>query len=160
MPPKSIVWRTDLEGVTWEMLENLYARAPLGNKSAATLAIAFRGSQLHCIAWENGQLIAAGRALADGVDCAFLCDIAVLPEYQGQGLGQAVVQHLLAQAAGHRKIILYAAAGKEGFYQRLGFSPMKTAMAQFADPISAAQAGLIDTVVATQEFHSSVPPSV
>jgi hypothetical protein len=32
---------------------------------------------------------------------------------------------------GHKKIILYAVPGKEPFYKRFGFLPMKTAMAIF-----------------------------
>jgi hypothetical protein len=47
-------------------------------------------------------------------------------------------------AAGHRKIILYAAAGKEGFYHKLGFRRMKTAMAIFHDQDQAVERGVIE----------------
>ncbi|CAD5374038.1 hypothetical protein RA210_U480001 [Rubrivivax sp. A210] len=37
-------------------------------------------------------------------------------------------------SSGHKKIILYSVPGKEGFYKKLGFLRMLTAMAIFRDP--------------------------
>jgi hypothetical protein len=45
---------------------------------------------------------------------------------------------------GHRKIILYANPGKEGFYARLGFRRMRTAMAIFDNEQAAINAGLVE----------------
>jgi ribosomal protein S18 acetylase RimI-like enzyme len=84
-----------------------------------------------CFAYDGGKLVAAGRALADGVDCSYICDIAVIPSHQGTGLGKAVVSHLVELSRGHKKIILYSVPGKEPFYRRFGFLRMKTAMAIF-----------------------------
>lgn len=39
--------------------------------------------------------------------------------------------------------ILYANVGKEGFYRKLGFCPMKTAMAIFSDKRQALEKGWI-----------------
>jgi ribosomal protein S18 acetylase RimI-like enzyme len=84
-----------------------------------------------------------GRALADGADCSYLCDVAVLPSHQGTGLGKAVVQDLVRQSQGHKKIILYSVPGKEGFYKKLGFMRMLTAMALFKDQAAALARGHI-----------------
>ena len=46
-------------------------------------------------------------------------------------LGKQIVQYLIDQSQGHKKIILYANPGKEGFYSKLGFKKMNTAMAIF-----------------------------
>ncbi|MDT4873419.1 hypothetical protein FQZ97_1086620 [compost metagenome] len=75
--------------------------------------------------------MAAGRALADGGDCSYICDVAVLPSHQGTGVGKQVVSELVEMSYGHKKIILYAVPGKEPFYRKLGFMRMKTAMAIF-----------------------------
>lgn len=130
----ALSWQYDLDGVDWEALSALYQAAPLGNKSAAHLQKVFSNSMFHCFAYEAGQLLAAGRALADGGDCAYLCDIAVLPSHQGRGLGKQVVRQLLAATQGHRKVILYAVPGREDFYRQLGFMRMQTAMAIFDNP--------------------------
>ena len=90
-----------------------------------------------------GRLIGAGRVLADGVDCAYLCDIAVLPAHQGSGLGQAIVGWLVERARGHRKILLYAVPGKEPFYRRFGFRRLLTAMAIFPDAEAAVRRGYL-----------------
>ena len=86
---------------------------------------------------------AAGRVLADGVDVAYLCDVALLPSHQGQGLGKQIVGELLDLARGHRKIFLYSVPGKEGFNAGLGFRRMSTAMAIFEDQDAAAARGYL-----------------
>jgi hypothetical protein len=43
----------------------------------------------------------------------------------------------------HRKIILYAAPGKDGFYLKLGFKRMLTAMAIFENQARALEIGLV-----------------
>ena len=51
----------------------------------------------------------------DGVDCSYICDIAVLPSHQGTGLGKQLVGDLVERSRGHRKIILYAVPGREPY---------------------------------------------
>jgi ribosomal protein S18 acetylase RimI-like enzyme len=128
----------------WQALSHLYRIAPLGEKSAADLQLAFSNSRYACFVYDGERLIGAGRGLADGVDCAYLCDVAVHPNHQGEGLGKAIVLRLVAMATGHRKIILYATAGKESFYRKLGFRRMKTAMAIFHDQDQAVERGVIE----------------
>lgn len=136
-------WKFDQEGIDWQELSELYRIAPLGNKSAEHLRTVFSNSRFKCFVVDGGRLIGAGRALADGIDCSYLCDIVIHPECQGRGLGKAVVAKLTEFSAGHRKIILYANPGKEGFYRKLGFRPMLTAMAKFADEEQAISTGVV-----------------
>lgn len=124
-------WKYDTESVDWEALSALYRAAPLGEKPPQLLQTVFGNSMFKCFVYDGARLVAAGRVLADGADCAYVCDIAVLPEQQGTGLGNQVVQHLVDAARGHRKILLYAVPGKEPFYRRFGFLRMRTAMAIF-----------------------------
>ena len=139
----AIVWSDTLEGIDWLELEALYRAAPLGNKQAAGLQNVFTNSRYHCFAREDGRLVGAGRVLADGADCAYLCDIAVLPGHQGTGVGQAIVARLVALSAGHKKIILYSVPGKEPFYRRFGFRRMLTAMAIFENQAQALERGYV-----------------
>ena len=124
-------WVDSLDGIDWEELSRLYEAAPLGHKRPDDLAIAFSNSLFKCFVYEDGRLVAAGRALADGGDCSYICDIAVLPDHQGTGLGKQIVSHLVEQSRGHKKIILYAVPGREPFYRKFGFMRMRTAMAIF-----------------------------
>ena len=138
-----IDWTDDRTGVDWQELEAVYRAAPLGNKNADDLEVVFGNSMFCCFARDNGSLVGAGRVLADGRDCAYLCDVAVLPNYQGTGLGKQIVERLLDKSQGHAKIILYAVAGREPFYAKFGFLRMKTAMAMFRNRQSAIDKGLL-----------------
>lgn len=131
------------DGIDWFELEALYRAAPLGNKSAESLKTVFTNSRYCCFALEQGKLIGAGRALADGADCSYICDVAVLPSHQGTGIGKEIVAKLVALSQGHRKIILYSVPGKEGFYSRFGFQKMLTAMAIFENQQQALEQGYL-----------------
>lgn len=140
----TIQWTDSTEGLDWEELSRLYEAAPLGKKEPAGLKISFGNSMFKCFAYDDGNLVAVGRALADGVDCSYICDVAVLPSHQGMGLGREVVSRLVELSQNHRKIILYSVPGKEPFYKKLGFKRMKTALAIFKDQTMALQTGLVD----------------
>ena len=137
----TIQWTQSTDAVDWNEMSELYRIAPLGTKSADWLRTAYANSMFKCIAFDAGKIVAAGRAVADGVDCSYLCDIAVLPSHQGTGLGQQIVDRLLQLSRGHKKIILYAVPGREPFYEKFGFRRMNTAMAIFENPAKAAADG-------------------
>lgn len=139
----TLEWIDSSAEIDWQELSALYLAAPLGQKDPADLQIAFSNSMFKCFVYESGRLVAAGRALADGKDCSYICDVAVHPSHQGRGIGKEVVTTLVRLSKAHRKIILYAAPGKEGFYRKLGFKRMATAMAIFKNQTQALQDGLV-----------------
>jgi predicted GNAT family acetyltransferase len=136
-------WTGDLGEIDLAELSELYRIAPLGNKPPDALATVFGNSMFRCFAYSGRTLVAAGRALADGVDCAYIADVAVHPGHQGRGLGAEVIRRLVALADGHKKIILYANPGTEPFYARLGFLRMNTAMGVWQDPAPAIAKGVL-----------------
>lgn len=137
-------WSDATLGLDWTELETLYRLAPLGSKSAADLRTVFEASRYKWFVRHEDRLIAAGRALADGADCSYICDVAVLPAWQGSGLGKALVNRLVHDSRGHRKIILYSVPGKECFYKKLGFRRLLTAMAIFRDTDAAIARGHLE----------------
>ena len=139
----TLEWSDSLETMDWEELSNLYRIAPLGNKKAADLKVVFTNSMYRTFVREDGILIGAGRAVADGIDVSYLADIAVHPDHQGRGLGKEIVSRLRELSKHHKKIILYAAPGKDTFYLKLGFKRMLTAMAIFANQEEAVRTGLV-----------------
>ncbi len=139
-----LVWSHSIEGLDWEELSALYDAAPLGNKTSSGLKTAFTNSMFKCFVYEDGRLVGVGRALADGVDCSYICDVALLPSHQGLGLGKQIVAKLLEMSRGHKKIILYSVPGKESFYKKLGFKRMSTAMAIFENQAGALERGYVN----------------
>jgi len=131
------------DNIDWDELSNLYKIAPLGDKKPNDLKTVFSNSMFKCFVYSDKTLIGVGRALADGMDCSYICDVAIHPEYQGKGIGKDIVKKLIELSQGHSKIILYANPGKEGFYAKLGFAKMKTAMAMFKNQEQAMEWGLV-----------------
>ncbi len=142
---KNYSWIYDQSDINWNQLSDLYRIAPLGNKAANDLKVVFSNSKFKCFVFDNSTLIGVGRALADGLDCSYLCDVAIHPEYQGIGLGRNIINKLIELSFGHKKIILYANLGKEGFYKKLGFKKMNTAMAIFSNEQQAIDVGLLSS---------------
>jgi len=131
MGNKNLKWIYDSKNIDFKELSNLYKIAPLGDKKIEDLKVVFANSMYKCFVYDEKKLVAVGRALADGVDCSYICDVAVHSEYQGKGIGKSLVRKLIELSCDHNKIILYSYPGKEDFYVKLGFAKMNTAMAIF-----------------------------
>ena len=73
------------------------------------------------------RLIGMGRMVGDGAMYWYLQEIIVLPEYQKQGVGTKIVNHLVDYAVSHSTTGKFttiggvSAKGKEEFYSKLGF---------------------------------------
>lgn len=140
----SIQYTTDIETVVWSEMVTLFERAPLGKlRKSEELERAFHNSQLKLFAYDGNRLVGTGRVLSDGVWRAVIYDVAVLPEYRGKGIGSTLIRELV-ERAGVDIIMLFAAPGKEQFYERFGFRKMKTAMAIMANPEERRARGFIE----------------
>lgn len=77
--------------------------------------------------FDKGTIVGMGRLVGDGSMYWYVQDVAVLPPYQGQGIGKEIMLRLIhhvktqSQAGTVTTIGLMAAKGKEGFYTKLGF---------------------------------------
>lgn len=69
---------------------------------------------------EDGRVTGFAQAISDGVLTAFIPLLEVLPEYRGQGLGSALMRHLLAQLAHLYAVDLSCDGALVPFYERLG----------------------------------------
>jgi ribosomal protein S18 acetylase RimI-like enzyme len=62
-------------------------------------------------------------SLSDGVLCAYISSLEVLPAYQGQGIGSELVRRLLDRLRDLYMIDLICDAEVQPFYVRLGMRP-------------------------------------
>jgi hypothetical protein len=85
-------WLFEQSSIDWIELSKLYRTASLGDKKPDDLKLAFSNSMYKCFVFDDGLLIGAGRALADGVDCSYLGVIAVHPDFQGHGLRKTITE--------------------------------------------------------------------
>ncbi|MED7788196.1 GNAT family N-acetyltransferase [Francisella sp. 19X1-34] len=74
---------------------NLRLKAGLSPKSIAAAEIAMQNTWFGLHLKDGSKTIGMGRIIGDG-GCHFqIVDIAVLPEYQGNGLGKLIMNHLM-----------------------------------------------------------------
>jgi ribosomal protein S18 acetylase RimI-like enzyme len=75
----------------------------------------------------NGKIVGMGRVISDGYSDAYIQDVVVLKEYRGQGIGRELILRL-TEFCKNRKIGwigLVAEPGTRGFYETLGYRPLK-----------------------------------
>jgi len=98
-----------------------------GNSPVHQIEVGLKNSWYVMSVVHEGSVIGIGRIVGDGVTICYIQDIIVLPEYQGNGIGTAIMEHLIAHIKKNSfentriAIGLFAAKGKEEFYNKFGF---------------------------------------
>ncbi|MFW5499773.1 MULTISPECIES: GNAT family N-acetyltransferase [unclassified Maridesulfovibrio] len=134
----SITLSFELKNIDWQKVAEIFEKAPLGTREPKKLSRAAANSELVCFAKDGTEFIGFARAISDGEFQAAIYDLCILPEYQSHGLGKKMMTAMMEKLESV-SVILYAVPGKEGFYEKLGFKPMLTAMGCFKD-----EAGMIE----------------
>ena len=135
--------KQDCAGVDWNAVSETLKRVGMAYYEPDMHRKAFEASHTTVFVYQAGRLIGFGRAISDGTYQAAIYDCAVLPEFQGKGIGTIILKNILSQIS-HCNVILYATPGKEGFYQKLGFRKMKTGMAYFKNSESMKELGFTE----------------
>jgi ribosomal protein S18 acetylase RimI-like enzyme len=107
--------RAMFEAVGWQP----YTEAETGQALANTL--------YGVIALKDGAIIGMGRVIGDGGKFFYVQDFAICPEYQGQGIGTAMMDRMMAYiqsaAPGDPFVGLFATEMAIPFYRKYGFEP-------------------------------------
>ena len=117
-------------GIDWEIVPQILKTVGMAFHDADIHRRTFSASASVVFVFDDQQLIGFGRAISDGIIQAAVYDVAVLPSYQGHGIGKMMIEKIVASLPGCN-FILYASPGKEAFYEKLSFRRMKTGMALF-----------------------------
>ncbi len=131
-----------LDNIDWDEACTIFERAPLGTRTPERLRKTFENSQLTCFAWDGDTMVGIARALSDFTVMSVVYDLCMLPEYQGQGLGKRIMQAMIKRLD-TPNVHLHAVPDKVGFYEKLGFRKMLTAMVLSADPDKLKSGGYI-----------------
>lgn len=114
---------------TVEEVIDLFRRAPLNGPldDPERVQRMLDAAPFHLSARVNGRLVGYVRVLTDFAFNAFLADLAVLPEYQGQGIGRELLRRATAPFP-EVKFLVQPGEDSKGFYGRSGFMPAPTCM--------------------------------
>ncbi|HPG39949.1 MAG TPA: GNAT family N-acetyltransferase [bacterium] len=82
---------------------------------------ALRHSHTVITAWDGDTLVGLGNAISDGYLVVYYPHLAVLPAYQGQGIGRELVRRLREKYNGFHQQALIADGGAIEFYIKCGF---------------------------------------
>jgi ribosomal protein S18 acetylase RimI-like enzyme len=126
--PDGVELREGTDGLTPARIATLYRRAPLHRPTTRPEALRtmFANASLVLAAWQGEQLVGVARLLTDGVLHSYLCDLAVEPDVQRQGLGKALVNEVLDRL-GDTRLVLRDSDLSTGFYEHLGFRRVENA---------------------------------
>ena len=98
-----------------------------GNSPIHQIEIGLKNSWYIMSVVHEDTVIGIGRIVGDGMTICYIQDVIVLPEYQGKGIGTAIMEHLITHIKKNGfentriAIGLFAAKGKEEFYNKFGF---------------------------------------
>lgn len=88
---------------------------------------AIENSLLTVVAYDKEKPVGMGRIVGDGAVICYIQDLIVIPEYQGQGVGQMIMESLIDYVRELKipdtelMLDLMCAKGRESFYKKYGF---------------------------------------
>lgn len=134
--------QNNCSNIDWNRVSEIITTVGMASCKPEVHKTAFENSYCVVFIFDDNTLIGLGRAISDGIRQTAIYDVAVLPEYQGKHIGKLIIE-TITDSLPSCNCILYASPGKESFYEKLGFSKMKTGMALFIDAESKRENGFI-----------------
>lgn len=116
-----------VHSITAEEFAAIQEAVGFGTPDAEQTRRALENSEYICAAVDGGRSVGMGRLVGDMVRIAYVQDLFIIPEYQGKGVGSAILadllEHVRAGAVpGTRvRVGLMAVVGRESYYLQHGF---------------------------------------
>ncbi len=123
-----VTLKQDIEDVDWQALADVYAET-LGPEDPAQLERTWSRSYATVLAYADDRLVGAGRAISDGEREALIVGVVVLPPYQRQGIGSAIMRALTEAVKGTAILLTCEEDENVSFYEKAGFRTHKRVMA-------------------------------
>lgn len=124
--------QNNCKNINWDEVINILKTVGMSYTDGTIHKKSFENSYTVVFIFDDENLIGFGRAISDGLRQSAIYDVAIIPEYQGKGIGRLIIENII-KATPTCNFILYASPGKEGFYESLGFRKLKTGMGLFID---------------------------
>lgn len=120
-----ILFTDSLAGLTSDHLKGGFFVGWPNPPSAATHYRILANSAAFILAQiEDGTVVGFITAISDGISCAYIPHLEVLPAYHGRGIGSELVHRMLAKLRHLYMIDLVCDPALQPFYERLGMRPV------------------------------------
>ena len=113
----------DCKGINWQTISDTLKSVGMAFYEPKIHKKAFEASHTTAFIYDSEKLIGFGRAISDGAYQAAMYDCAVIEEYQGKGIGSALLNKLIDRCRlQHLRVLwLFSAKDKSAFYKKFGF---------------------------------------
>jgi len=120
-----ISYRTDARPSA-DIIADLYRRSPLYRPvdDVARVAAMYAGSNIVLSAWDGDKLVGIVRGWTDGAYDGYICDLAVDPGYQKQGVGRELLT-LAASQNPRIQWVLRASKIAADYYSHIGWQKIE-----------------------------------
>ncbi len=123
-----VTLKQDIENVDWRAVADVYAET-LGPEDPAQLERTWGKSYATVLAYTDGRLVGAARAISDGEREALIVGVVVLPAYQRRGIGSRMMAALTEAVKGTAILLTCEDDENVPFYEKAGFRTHKRVMA-------------------------------
>ncbi|HEY8602408.1 MAG TPA: GNAT family N-acetyltransferase [Thermomicrobiales bacterium] len=119
-----IVYQSTTVGISPKQLHGFFVGWPNPPSPETHLRI-LEGSTVVELALDEESTMIVGfvTAISDGVSCAYIPHLEVLPAYQGRGIGTNLMTKLLTRLREHYMIDLLCDQSVQSFYAAVGMQP-------------------------------------
>lgn len=118
-------FKIEIRKLTVSEYQTLRNSTPWAALENSTVARALKKDLFTVCVLDQEKIIGMGRLIGDGAIYFYIQDVIVLPEYQGMGVGNNIMQeiekYLLENAPKNAFIGLMAASGVEAFYTTFNY---------------------------------------
>jgi GNAT superfamily N-acetyltransferase len=125
MTPPDLEISTDPERIDVELVQAYLSTSYWAEgRSRAIVERSIRHS-LCFGAYEAARQVGFGRVITDYAVFAYVADVFVLPEFQGRGIGKAIIRSMMAHSQLQGlQLMLLRTRDAHGLYKQFGFEPL------------------------------------
>jgi len=123
--PMKIVYDTGKDLPCEELYELFkavgWSDGPITPHMLANFNLPFKNSTIVISVWADNKLVGCVRVLSDRIFRSIIYDLAVMPEFQNQGIGRELIRRCREYFPDSEWLVETKSAA--GFYEKIGFKP-------------------------------------
>ncbi|RAP30301.1 GNAT family N-acetyltransferase [Candidatus Marinamargulisbacteria bacterium SCGC AG-343-D04] len=107
-----------------------FTETPRPTQDKKRMALMLENATFIISAWDTSTLVGICRCLSDYSYVTYISDLAVHENYQHQGIGKMLIQHVKQKSSPDCKLVLLSNTNANTYYPHIGFSPHDRAWTQ------------------------------